>query len=102
MINFESINLNSKNQSKLVKSDGTEIEEYGFHQYKCPISKNNIDINKMVVSNKSPFAKQDLRYFIGYKDNREIRPIKIHFPEMSISERYICIKDYMQIFFYKR
>ena len=49
----------------------------------------------MVVSNKSPFAKQDLRYFIGYKDNREIRPIKIHFPEMSISERYICIKDYM-------
>ena len=49
----------------------------------------------MVVSNKSPFAKQDLKYLISYKDNREIRPLNMHFPEMSISERYICIKDYM-------
>ena len=29
---------------------------------------NNIDINKIVVSNKFPFGKQDFKYFIGYKD----------------------------------
>ena len=27
-----------------------EIEEYQFHQHKSPISINNIDVNKIVVS----------------------------------------------------
>ena len=53
-----------------------------FHQYKSPITKNNIDINKIVVSNKFPFDKQDFNYFIGYKYNKEIRPLCIFFPEM--------------------
>ena len=34
-----------------------------------------MDINKVVVSNKFPFGKQDFKYFIGYKDNKEIRPL---------------------------
>ena len=29
---------------------------------------NNIDINKVVVSNKVSFDKQDFKYFISYKD----------------------------------
>ena len=49
---------------------------------------NNIDINKIVVSNKFPFAKQDFKYFIGYKDNKDIRPLCIFFLEMSIYKRY--------------
>ena len=48
--------------------DDTEIEEYKSHQNKSPISINNLDINKIVVSNKLAFAKQDFKYFIGYKD----------------------------------
>ena len=40
-----------------------------FHQYKSPISINDTDINKIVVSNKFPFGKHDFKYFIGYKDN---------------------------------
>ena len=38
--------------------DGIEIEEYKFHQHKCPISLNNIDINKTVISSKFSFGKQ--------------------------------------------
>ena len=37
---------------------------------KSYISINDIDINKIVVSNKLPFGKQDFEYFIGYKDSR--------------------------------
>ena len=50
-----------KNGSKIIKFPDTEIEEYEFHQYKKPISTNDIDINKIVVSSKLPFAfgKQD-------------------------------------------
>ena len=36
----------------------TQIEEYKLHQNKTPISINDIDINKIVVSNKLPFGKQ--------------------------------------------
>ena len=54
----------------------TEIEEFDFHQYKSQISVNNIDINKIVASDKLPFAKRDFKYFIGYKDSEKIDPYK--------------------------
>ena len=41
---------------KNIKFDDTEIEEYEFHQYKYPILIDNIDINKILVSNKLPFG----------------------------------------------
>ena len=56
---------------KVIKFDDTEIEEYKYHQNKSPISINNIDINKIVVSNKLHFGKQDFKYFIGYKDSEK-------------------------------
>ena len=56
---------------KVIKFDDTEIEEYKYHQNKSPISINNVDINKIVVSNKLHFGKQDFKYFIGYKDSEK-------------------------------
>ena len=50
--------------------DDTEIEEGKFHYYKSPISINDTYTNEIVVSNKLPFAKQDFKYFIGYKNVR--------------------------------
>ena len=50
---------------KVLKFDDTKIEEYKFHQNKNPISINDIDINKIEVSNKLPVNNQDFRYFIG-------------------------------------
>ena len=50
--------------------------------------KRYININKLVVFNKFPFGKQDFKYFIAYKDNKEIRPSCIVFLEMSIYKRY--------------
>ena len=67
-----------------IKFDETEIEEYEFHQHKSPILINDIHINEIVVSNKYPFGKQDFKYFIGYKDNKDIRSLCIFFPEMSM------------------
>ena len=53
---------------KIIKFDDTKIEEYEFHQYKNPISINEININEIVASNNFPFGKQDFKYFISYKD----------------------------------
>ena len=40
----------------------------------------DIDINKILVSDKLPFGKQDFRYFFGYKDDKNIRPLCIFLP----------------------
>ena len=37
---------------KAIKFGDTEIEKHELHQHKSPILINNIDINKIVVSNK--------------------------------------------------
>ena len=47
-----------------------KLRKYKRHQNKSPLSINNIDINKLVVSNKLPFSKQDFINFVGYKDDK--------------------------------
>ena len=56
---------------RILKCGDTEAEEYKFCQHKSIISINDIDTNKIVVSNKLPFGKQDFEYFIGYKDTKK-------------------------------
>ena len=57
---FEKLSQNLKpyikmNQ-KIIKFDVTEIEEYEFYQYKNPVFISDIDVNKIVVSNKFPLS----------------------------------------------
>ena len=65
-----------------------KLKNSNFCQYKSLILINNIDINEIAVSNKFLFSKQDFKYFLGYKDNQEIKLLRIFFPEMSIHKRY--------------
>ena len=45
-----------------------EVEKHKFPQYEKPILIDSIYINKIVVSNKISFGKNDFIYFLGYKD----------------------------------
>ena len=45
-----------------------------FHQHNGPISIKNINIIKIVVSNKASFGKKGFKYFIGYKDAKKLDP----------------------------
>ena len=76
---------------KIIKFNDTEIKKYKFHQHTSPILINNIDINKIVVSNKVPFNKRDFKYFIGYKDAKKIRPLCI-FLQISVHIEEVLIK----------
>ena len=55
-----SINLSNiayvKMENTITKFGDIEIEKLKFHQHKRPISIKNIDINKIVVSNKVTFG----------------------------------------------
>ena len=78
---------------KIIKSDGNEIEEYKFHQNKSPISINDIDINKVVVSNNLSFVKQVFKYFIGYQVPKKNKPLSIFRPKMSVYKRDLIKLD---------
>ena len=52
---------------KIIKFGVIEIEKQKFHQYKRPISIKAIDINKILISNKTSFGEKGFKYFIGYK-----------------------------------
>ena len=84
---------------KVIQFDDTRIEEYNFHQYKNPISINDIYINKIVVYNKILFGKQDFKYFISYTDAEKNKLLCIFHPRMSMYKRYFFIK-YEKFFFF--
>ena len=45
------------------------------------------DINKIALSNKIPYGKQDFKYFITYKDATKIKPLCIFWPRISIYKK---------------
>ena len=55
-------------EKTIIKFGDDAIEKHKFHQYKRPISIKNLDIDKIVVSNKVFFSKKDFKYFTDYKD----------------------------------
>ena len=58
-----------------------------FHQHWRPVSINNIDINKIAVSNKPYFGEKIFKYFIGYKNDEKGRPTCIFLPKIHVYRR---------------
>ena len=54
-------------REKSIKFGDIEIKNQKFPQHKESISIKNIDINKIVRSNKVSFGKKGFKTFIGYK-----------------------------------
>ena len=49
-----------------------KLKNTNFSNIKVLFSIDNVDINKIVVSNKVSFSKKDFKYFIGYKDAKKL------------------------------
>ena len=72
-MNGKNINFNNK---KIRKSD--------FYKNKKPFHIDDIDVNKILVSRKEPYGKNNsLIYFIGYNDNDIIRPLCLKLSKMT-------------------
>ena len=69
-----------KMEKTIIKFRNIELEKQKFQQYKRPISIKNININKIVVSNKVSFGKKGFKYFISYKDAKKICSLCIFLP----------------------
>ena len=78
-----------------MKFGDIEIQKQKFHQYERPLSIKNIDINKIVVSNKVSFGKYIGKYIIGYKDVKITRLLYIYLPKISLYRRDFHETKYM-------
>ena len=61
-----------------------KLENINFIRVKALFLFKDIHINKIVVSIKFPFRKQDFKYFIGDKDSEKNRPSCIIRPQKAI------------------
>ena len=68
---------------EIIATGYTEIEKRKFHHQKNPILIDDVDINKMVASNKVSFGTKSFKYFIGYKDNEKVKPLYIMLFKMN-------------------
>ena len=55
----------------------------------------DIDINKIIVSNKVSFGEKDFEYFIRYKDAKKNRPLCIFLLKKSAYRRDFDETKYM-------
>ena len=61
-----------------------ETEKNKFYRNKIPIFKKDIDIEKVLVSNKISFGEENYKYFIGYLYNDDkIKSLNIILPKTS-------------------
>ena len=69
---------------KIIKFGDIEIQKAkNFHHHKETISIKNIDINKIVVSNKVSFVKKNLNTLLAAKVLKK-RPLCIFLPKMRV------------------
>ena len=69
---------------KNINFDDKKLKKSTFHKNKRIYTIDDIDVNNILVSKKEPYGtKNSLKYFIGYNDNDNIRPLCIRLPQMT-------------------
>ena len=62
--------------TKNINFDDKKRKKTEFYKNKKVFQIDDIDVNKILVSKKEPYGKNNsLIYFIGYNDNDVIRPL---------------------------
>ena len=56
-----------------------------FYRHKNPVPLRDVDIEKVLVSNKISSSEKNYKYFIGYlNNNHKVKPLHIILPKTSI------------------
>ena len=80
---------------KIIKFGDTEIEKQKFQQHESSILTNNIDINKLVVSNRVSFGEKGFKHFIDYKYAKKKGPLCMFLSKMRVYKRDFDETKYM-------
>ena len=83
------IDKNKVKNLKLKLKANIEIEKHKFDRYKDPVFLNDVNINNILISNKISSKRKNI-YFIGYADERRIKPLTLIYPKTK--NKHICKK----------
>ena len=61
------------------KFDNIEVNKKEFHISNQPIALNLVNVNQILISDKSEYSNTGYKYFIGYKHDNISRPLCIIF-----------------------
>ena len=76
---------------EILTFEDIEIEKNKFYHHKTPIFKKDVDIGKVLVSNKIFSAEKNCKYFIGYLYNdHKVKSLQIMLPR---TRTYLKICD---------
>ena len=93
------LKLYIKTQKTITTFGDNEIKKI-FYQYNRPISIKNIDISKLVVSNKVSLSKKGFKYFIGSENAKKIN-LYVYFPHKWVYIEETLIKLNISLFIQK-
>ena len=68
---------------KTIKFGDKEVDKKEFYLSKQAILLDSIDLNKIVVSNKSKINDTTYKYSCGYLNNDTIQPLCVILPQMN-------------------
>ena len=61
-----------------------KLKKNNLYHNKTPILLKDVDIEKVLVSNKISFGEKNYKYFIGYLyDDNKVKPLHIMLPKTS-------------------
>ena len=67
-----------------INFEDKKVKKSYFYKNKKINNIDDIDVNKILVSNKESYGTNNsLKYFIGYDDNDVIRPLYVRLPQMT-------------------
>ena len=73
---------------KTLKFNNTKINKKEFHKSKQAIDLDSVDTNKIVVSDKFRHSEEGFKYFIGYQEDENVKPLCIILPQMNAYVKY--------------
>ena len=66
-----------------LKFDNIRVNKKEFHKSKQPIDLMSVNVDQIVVSDKFKHSDEGYKYFIGYQEDENVKPLCIILPQMS-------------------
>ena len=68
---------------KTLKFNNIKLNRKEFHKSKKPIDLMSVNVDQIVVSDKFKHNNESFKYFIGYQEDKIIKPLCIVLPQMN-------------------
>ena len=66
-----------------LKFDNIKVNKKEFNKSKEPIDLMSVNVDQIVVSDKFKHSDEGFKYFIGYQEDKIVKPLCIILPQMS-------------------